>query len=583
MHRKGWMMAAAACLAASNGNAGSGNQGGHPAGGSAGTAGASAVGGAGGKGAGGSAYGGGAPGSAGGGGAQVAGGGQGGHAGQSGGAGGRGGVPSSAGGRSGSGGTGGQGGAVTPPADRRLPLPCVAALPTGFCMQSDSGDYIGGGMNYQASGPASVKITEMSSYALGIRLSQPVAGAGPWDIGVGMPPSAVLAPGLYAVLGTIPQDPTSGTLNTSGDGRGCSRVTGQFSVEELTRGPGVGVTRFSVTFEQHCDGATPALRGVINYQATGTPDPTPAPDRVVPLTGKITRLAYDPTANVAFGLDATNMQIGRIDLTTGMTTYAPVAHAPNDGCVDAARGRLFVVNKGSQTITEYATDTLASVRDIPWMSMDRSPTQTRFQIYCTHDRLYAVDGASTPALFTVDGLDGAAPVVTDHSTQLSAVYGLAVNGAGTALYASYQRYQTPMGVYVSRSRLPDLAKLDMSSMNVPNFTAVPASGAPLLLDESRGYVFVMDKIFDATDLTTLLYTLPGTSYSPLSGPEEVASALDAANGLMATKNFVYELARFDPVAATIIPGADQLFFDNAGTLWMLSTAKATLSAQIIRR
>ena len=83
--------------------------------------------------------------------------------------------------------------------------------------------------------------------------------------------------------------------------------------------------------------------------------------------------------------------------------------------------------------------------------------------------------------------------------------------------------------------------------------------------------------------TTLLYTLPGTSYSPLSGPEEVASALDAANGLMATKNFVYELARFDPVAATIIPGADQLFFDNAGTLWMLSTAKATLSAQIIRR
>ncbi len=76
--------------------------------------------------------------------------------------------------------------------------------------------------------------------------------------------------------------------------------------------------------------------------------------------------------------------------------------------------------------------------------------------------------------------------------------------------------------------------------------------------------------------------MPG-SYAVLARPQEVAYALDAAAGLLATKNFVYELTRFDPVAATVVPAADQLFFDNAGTLWMLSTAQETLSAQIIRR
>jgi hypothetical protein len=376
-------------------------------------------------------------------------------------------------------------------------------------------------------------------------------------------------------------DPTSAVLNISGDGHGCSTVSGQFSLEELTRGPGVGVTRFSVTFEHHCQQGTAALRGVVNFNATGTPDPTPVPDRVVALTGKISRFAYDPVANVAYGLDGTNLRITKVDLATGGTTSVTVAHTPNAACVDAARGRLFVANKGSSSITEYRTDTVAVVRDIPWMATDRDPTRSQFQIYCTRDRLYAVDYASIPALFTVEGLDGAAPVVTDHSAMLPAVNGLTVNAAGTDLYAWYQRYQDPIGVYVSRSRVSDLAQVDVSAMNLTNFGAAPAD-APVLLDEGRGYVFVKDKIFDAKKLTSVIYTLPG-SYNVLGGPEETAYALDRADGLLATKNFVYELTRFDAVAPTVVTTPDQVFFDKAGTLWMLSTAQATLSAQTISR
>jgi hypothetical protein len=617
MRGKAWLIGSVACLAAAcGGSSGAGGLGGVSGGGAAGQAGVAgtAAGGTGGVGGaatgnkagaggaatggraggagtttgqGGSAGAGGAPttagqgGSAGAGGANIQSGGEGGHAGQPTGSAGQGGVAATpTGGQAGTGsGSGGQGGGGVQVTGRRLPWPCTAALPTGFCMQSDAGDFIGHGESYGASGPGSVTLHWPSAASISVVLSQPTPNTGPWDLGVSMPMGAVLTPGLY--VRASPSDPTSASLSVSGEGHTCGAVTGQFSLEELTRGPGVGVTRFSFTFELHCGGDAPALRGVVNYQATGTPDPTPVPDRVIALSGKIFRVAYDPTANVAYGLDATNTRIGKINLATGTTSYVSVTHVPNDACVDSARGRLFVVNKGSQTITEYATNSLSVVRDIAWMSMDRAPSQTRFQIYCTPDRLYAVDGASIPALFTVEGLDSAAPVVTDHSAELSAVNGLAVNAAGTDLYAWYQRYKTPTGVYVSRSRVSDLAQLDVSSMTLPNFGSAP-SDAPLLLDESRGYVFVKDRVFDASHLTNVTYTLPGT-YDTLSGPQEVAYALNASGGFLATKNFVYELSRFDAVAATIVPASDQLFFDSAGKLWMLSTAQATLTAQLVHR
>ena len=128
----------------------------------------------------------------------------------------------------------------------------------------------------------------------------------------------------------------------------------------------MGVTRFSFTFELHCGRrrAGVAWRRELRCDRNAETH-LPRPDRVISLSGKIFRVAYDPTANVAYGLDATNTRIAKIDLATGTTSYVSVAHVPNDACVDSARGRLFVVNKGSQTITEYATNNLSAVRDIP--------------------------------------------------------------------------------------------------------------------------------------------------------------------------------------------------------------------------
>jgi hypothetical protein len=486
-----------------------------------------------------------------------------------------------AGGAAGSsaGGSGAGGSAVT--AGRRIPLPCAAALPTGFCLQSDAGDYIGGGKSYMAGGPASVSTPSGSTTTVSLTLQDSSTGSS-WYVDFAAGAGSLLAPGLYDPARRYPfQVGTAAGLSVDGNGRGCNMLTGRFSIEELARDPSTGITRFSATLEQHCEGGASALRGVINFHASGTPDPTLAADRVIALNGKISRVAYDPTANVVYGMDATNRRLAKIDLASGSTTYGDIVQVPNDGCVDAKRGRLFVVNKGSTLLTEYRTSDLTSVRDIPWTGTDWGPTETHFKIYCTPDRLYVVDGAWAPALFTVDGLDGANPIATDHTAQAAGVGGLAVTDSESNLYYWYQ-YGWSAGVLntaVHRLVASTLGELDVSPSNVPSFTRDPLD-APLLLDETRGLVFAKNIIFDATNLTKVIYSLP-SSFDSFYGAAENAYALDATNGRLATKNYVYELTRYSIVTPTLAPKADQLFFDTSGALWFLSTSGGTLSSQIV--
>ena len=479
---------------------------------------------------------------------------------------------------SGVGGASGSGGSAQAP--RRLPLPCAAPLPTGFCLQSDAGDYIGGGRNTTASGMASVTLASGNS-AISFDLKGSV-GASEWTAEFVPGAGAILAPGLFDPAQRYPfQVGTAAGLSIYGNGGGCNTLTGKFAIEELARDPLAGITRISVTFEQHCEGGTAALRGVINYQATGVPDRTPGADRVVNLSGKIFRVAYDATANIAYGLDATNRRLAKIDLTSGTATYANVVQVPSDGCVDAKRGRLYVVNKGSTLITEYATSDLKAVRDITWTGMDWGPTETRFKITCAPDRLYVVDGAWAPGLFTVEGLDGATPTATDRSATVSGVGGLALNAAATDLYYWYQYGWSAgsLSTSVDRVQTSDLAMIDQSSASVPSFTRDPLD-APILLDETRGLVFVKNKVFDILNLAKVVYSLPST-FDTFDGAGENAYALDAKRGRLATKNYVYDLARYDIVTPTIVPAADQLFFDASGVLWFLSVPDGALKAQIV--
>jgi hypothetical protein len=56
-------------------------------------------------------------------------------------------------------------------------------------------------------------------------------------------------------------------LDISGNGRGCNMETGWFEIESISGGPAnTGFTELTATFEQHCEGGTPALRGCVHFE-----------------------------------------------------------------------------------------------------------------------------------------------------------------------------------------------------------------------------------------------------------------------------------------------------------------------------
>jgi hypothetical protein len=155
-------------------------------------------------------------------------------------------------------------GSPTPPPMPDLPTP--AGPSTLLSYQSDPGDYIGQGQT----GSHSLADLKFSAWHAGsqpsvqIRAQSPTGGSVFWSINLMAPSGTQLAPGTYLNATRYPFNaPGTAGLDVSGNGRGCNTLTGQFTVLEASYGPKGEVYRFRATFEQHCEGAIPALRGEI--------------------------------------------------------------------------------------------------------------------------------------------------------------------------------------------------------------------------------------------------------------------------------------------------------------------------------
>ena len=339
----------------------------------------------------------------------------------------------------------------------------------------------------------------------------------------------------------------------------------------------LGLLRFSVTFEQHCDGFEPALRGVINYQASGALDPSALPDRTIELMGPIARVVYDTSSDLAYGLDATDHRLAKIDLESGAVSYANVTEAPADACVDAARGRLFVANQTSTLITEYRTLDLGLVRSIAWNGTAGDPYYARPWIYCAPDRLYLTDGASPPGLFTVEALDDASPAVLKHGAP--GVGRLAFNAGATDLYYWYRDAWNGGWIDTSVHHLlaADFREVDATDPHPPNIYREPGA-TPIFLDASRSLALAKNKILDATDLQTLVHEMPNTDAFVGGGPADIY-AFDARQGLLATMTHVYDLDSYEAVAPRLLSYSIDSFFDRKGRLW--SAGPLFLASQIV--
>lgn len=144
----------------------------------------------------------------------------------------------------------------------------AAAQVTSLTLASDQGDYIGGGqaLSYAA---ADGTFTALVNTSNGISISFRTPGFEHfWDLDFAAPAGALLRPGTYVNATRYPfQAAGAPGLSVTGDGRGCNMLTGSFTVSQVVYGPGNTVAAFDATFEQHCEGLAPALRGQIRYNA----------------------------------------------------------------------------------------------------------------------------------------------------------------------------------------------------------------------------------------------------------------------------------------------------------------------------
>lgn len=143
----------------------------------------------------------------------------------------------------------------------------ATAQVTSLAMQSEPGDYIGQGQNYsyaQSDGTFSAQVYGNNT-TVSIRFNTPSFDHW-WNLNFASANGAPLTPGIYLNAKRF-ADGVSPALDVFGDGRGCNEVSGSFEVLQATYGPSDTLLTFEATFEQHCEGAAPALRGRIRYNA----------------------------------------------------------------------------------------------------------------------------------------------------------------------------------------------------------------------------------------------------------------------------------------------------------------------------
>ena len=153
-------------------------------------------------------------------------------------------------------------------------------------MHSEAGDYIGQGHDYD------ITYTPGNSYYFSPQVRRSLGSGEPAELlfVLGSGPSTPFALLFFGTdrLG-IPMQP--GTylsaeradfaslshpgLDVSFDSRGSNTLTGSFTVTNFSYSPTLGIQSFAASFEQHSEGARPALFGTFTYQAIATAVPEP--------------------------------------------------------------------------------------------------------------------------------------------------------------------------------------------------------------------------------------------------------------------------------------------------------------------
>ena len=177
---------------------------------------------------------------------------------------------------------------------------------TELSMTSDAGDYIGGGQNYYYSNGVGTYALQASDFSGDGKVDfvqiQFNGTNQDWTLQFSSRLTGRnIVPGFYDNATRYPfESGTNPGLTISGNGRGCNQSIGSFTIHEAefdyTSSP-PRVNKFVATFEQHCEGMTPAFYGTIYYNYT----PSTVAETYT-ISGQLTDYAGTPAPNVSVGL-----------------------------------------------------------------------------------------------------------------------------------------------------------------------------------------------------------------------------------------------------------------------------------------
>ncbi|WP_261370247.1 hypothetical protein [Lysobacter antibioticus] len=135
--------------------------------------------------------------------------------------------------------------------------------PLALSLDSDVGDYIGGGIKKSYAGDTSVFALQGNNRYLTYAAS---GQRDDWMAFVQAPTGKTLAPGTYPIARFA--DTVRMGFDFGGNGRGCNRISGTATIKKIEVDPVSGlVTQLLMDFEQHCEAGVTALRGTLRYKA----------------------------------------------------------------------------------------------------------------------------------------------------------------------------------------------------------------------------------------------------------------------------------------------------------------------------
>jgi hypothetical protein len=169
-------------------------------------------------------------------------------------------------------------------------------------MTSELGDYIGQGLAYSYATPTNVFFARTENWygennRISVTMRTDAASLDYWVLTFAAPPGESLRSGTYSgAVRTIWQTAGQSGFDVWGMGRGCNTSTSTFTVSDAVFGPDGYVQSFRASFEQHCEGSAPALRGEV---AVSNPPPPP------PLNAQVSLLSAQLSAHGSMTVSGT--------------------------------------------------------------------------------------------------------------------------------------------------------------------------------------------------------------------------------------------------------------------------------------